>query len=1124
MSVKNIKSKSALFKTPAKEIKEVFKKAGITITKKEWMSLINDNIVRDNNYLENYTHGKLIKSNKKQVNVNKEAVLFLKKMEREAEQEANEIEKKRIEFNKRYTKKILAKVNKDKKKKPIITDTDFNIRYFNIDNESKKHGNIFNFITHLLKNIQNNNKYLLRVNDMFYTLNDQNRFSLIQSIKDKLTSVHVQLNFSDADLIYELENPHTITLKRLKEHNEFGDLYLKRPRGNGAFFKYNHKTQFDLSRYQIYTKNEFDNNIEALDQCLIYALKIGGLEIGLIEKLVLSVKNRNIPKCEIEKLCDIVKIQIIIKYRKPCNKIDLVKYGKTYDRKFNIGLIDEHYFINEKTNMTSFCLNNYELVKDKKECNLLVKINKRDKRQVLDSFDIIELLIKNKDNLLEKISFDNCNISSKNYYDKVSIEITDLNYDEEKNCEQVRNEEVQSKISDKDRLDFIHENQQINYTNVFFDSESNPNDIHEVYLARYTYYNTKTKKIVKEQFIGPYCIKNMLQSITFNCRLIAHNAGYDYRFLVRHLFNVQELNNCGNFIEAKGMYKNFKTKQLIHVQVKDSYKLISSALSTFPKLFNLKAIEKEVMPYKYYTSENIKKRYCKFSDIMNHVKDEDKHRYFDNCIKWKCFNDDYLVDIIKYSSCYCDIDCELLMQGYNIFRQWILKDLFIDIDFVLTSASLAHQYFVNQGCYDGVFKLSGTPQLFIQGSIVGGRVMCANNEKDSIEEKVQDFDAVSLYPSAMKRIEGFLLGKPKIIKNFDYDVIQEYDGYFVDILIKSIDIKRTLPLMSYKDSNGRNWTNDMEGRIIRVDKTTLEDFIEFHGIKFNIIRGYYFDEGFNNKINDVIQFLFSKRLELKDKKNKAEMIYKLIMNSGYGKSITKPVDTVLKIIDKKSDYDKYILQRYNWIKEITEINDEITGLPCKWKIKEVKPINEHFNICHVGSSILSMSKRIMNEVICLAEDNKIDIYYQDTDSMHIKDKDIKVLEMEYILNYDRQLIGKEMGQFHSDFDFKDHDDVYASRSIFLGKKSYIDELKGKNKEGKEETEYHIKMKGIPNKCILHTVKTLGYNTPFELYEDLYKGKAISFDLTCGGEKANFKKHNNYTIETLKIFNRTVKFN
>lgn len=39
-----------------------------------------------------------------------------------------------------------------------------------------------------------------------------------------------------------------------------------------------------------------------------------------------------------------------------------------------------------------------------------------------------------------------------------------------------------------------------------------------------------------------------------------------------------------------------------------------------------------------------------------------------------------------------------------------------------------------------------------------------------------------------------------------------------------------------------------------------------------------------------------------------------------------------------------------------------------------------------------MSKRIMNEVMCLAEDMKINIMYQDTDSMQLDSDKLKDLE------------------------------------------------------------------------------------------------------------------------------------
>ena len=57
----------------------------------------------------------------------------------------------------------------------------------------------------------------------------------------------------------------------------------------------------------------------------------------------------------------------------------------------------------------------------------------------------------------------------------------------------------------------------------------------------------------------------------------------------------------------------------------------------------------------------------------------------------------------------------------------------------------------------------------------------------------------------------------------------------------------------------------------------------------------------------------------------------------------------------------------------------------------------------------------MNRVICLAEDNGIDIFYQDTDSMHLEDNKVKKLAELFFKKYNTQLIGKQMGQFHTDF-------------------------------------------------------------------------------------------------------------
>ena len=612
-------------------------------------------------------------------------------------------------------------------------------------------------------------------------------------------------------------------------------------------------------------------------------------------------------------------------------------------------------------------------------------------------------------------------------------------------------------------------------------------------------------------FTGEYCAFNFLKSLKTHSRLIAHNANYDYRFLIQYLRNINEISRGSRLIGCSGTF--FKIK----VEIKDSYHLISKPLRDFPESFKLCDVVKEVMPYDLYNKENIEKRYLNIQNVLiNYINEKDKEQFLNNITKWKLQDgDDY--DIIMYSIRYCMIDCNILEQGYNKFRTWMLECVNIDIDNKLTIASLAHEYFIKQGCYNGVYQISGVPQIFIQGTVVGGRTMVSENKKISIEEKINDFDAVSLYPSAMERMDGFLKGKPKVIKDHTYDFISKQDGYFVDIIINSVGIKRKFPLMSLKNNDGiRIFTNDMIGKTIRVDKYTLEDLITFHNITFTIVRGYYFNDGFNTKIKDTIRFLFNERLIKKKQGNPIQEVYKLIMNSGYGKSIMKPIDSETKIFDDVKRFKTFLSRNYNWVKEFTYFGDKV-------KVKCIKPINQHYNIAHVGSMILSMSKRIMNEVMCSAEDSNIDLYYQDTDSIHIKDSDISILSSIYRNKYNKDLIGKGLGQFHSDFQMNGCKDIIANNSIFLGKKCYIDRLEGINSKGEKEIDYHIRMKGIPNSVVLYTSKRLGYDNPFDMYKDLYKGKKIEFDLTNDGSKCNFKMNKDYSVETLEVFKRVICF-
>ena len=84
-------------------------------------------------------------------------------------------------------------------------------------------------------------------------------------------------------------------------------------------------------------------------------------------------------------------------------------------------------------------------------------------------------------------------------------------------------------------------------------------------------------------------------------------------------------------------------------------------------------------------------------------------------------------------------------------------------------------------------------------------------------------------------------------------------------------------------------------------------------------------------------------------------------------------------------------------------------------------------------------------------------------------------------------------------------------------------MEGINKNGDKEIGYHIRMKGIPNSTILYECEKQGYLTPYDLYIDLYNGEKISFDLTNGRSKVNFKFNSDYSINSVCNFTRSLQF-
>jgi hypothetical protein len=330
------------------------------------------------------------------------------------------------------------------------------------------------------------------------------------------------------------------------------------------------------------------------------------------------------------------------------------------------------------------------------------------------------------------------------------------------------------------------------------------------------------------------------------------------------------------------------------------------------------------------------------------------------------------------------------------FRQNIFEISKLDILTLNTAASISEAIMFKEGAFDDVVPVTGVARDFIQKCVVGGRVCVSDNEAKVVHGKISDYDGVSLYPSSMNRLKGYVRGTAKGIdqsKLDDQDTLKSFlkdqDMYYARVRITKVKKHYATPLISYINDKGTRCWDDTEavGKIIYMDKIGLEGMQQFHDMEYEIIAGYYHNEGFNPKVCEVIEKLFQERLKMKKKGNPIEQQYKLILNSAYGKTLLKARDIECKYIPNK-DKDQYLKRHYNAIKRCHPCGNDMT------KFIIVKPLIDHENFVHCGVNVLSMSKQIMMEVTSISEDLGYDCYYTDTDSIHVDLEALPKIDLE----------------------------------------------------------------------------------------------------------------------------------
>ena len=908
---------------------------------------------------------------------------------------------------------------------------------------------------------------------------------------------------------------------------------------SGAFWKYINNSGIDLTKYQIFSN--FDK-VNYKDNCFVYAAKQSGLfDANDIESLIDIVKTRDVPLKTVQKISEHFKIPIVVDklYENSKTTVDTRKRFPDSEKCFKLLLFKDHYMIDEPVNASTF------YIKNKEKLDSTFPGMPQEKRQLISRLHEDQIKVKEYNKtptslrLILRTIFDAGLFESiKNMetineigiaYDEKLEEYTDLTYKSELCTRLIDSVELANKIKTKEFTGGVF------FSDFETDVTTNP---HTPYLNVTISQQNKIAIIVNTDETGNNIGSQLISWLPDKSLVYFHNLKYDVCFFI----NSSEQYNI-DIIERSGMVIQVVIRaQNKVITFRDSRALIPTKLANFAGMFNLK-VHKEVMAYQLYTEVNRKRQIIPIQEYYNQLDIENKYKsesdreqlreqLLKNAIRCKSYNEsDKTIDIMKYAQYYCVMDCLVLKQGIEKFDN-DLRSVFIDYEcqypgiynYLSISAvgySLAKLY----GCFDGCYELSGKPQHFIQKCINGGRTMTANNEKLIKSGKLQDFDACALYPSAMSVMPGVAKGIPKIIENFSN--IMDYDDFYVEI-----DIHKLVPKSEHEYEFGLVWKIDENGSKIYgndivdnyyIDKRGLMDLTEFYDVDYTVKRGYYFNEGFNSKISMFITRLYKLRNQYKRDKNPLEQTIKLLLNSIYGKSILKPIDHEVKSISN-SQLDKFIIRHYNYI-------TSMEGNTKRTYVRMIKPINKHFNLPQFGCAVLSWSKHLMNCVMCTAEQNGIKIYYQDTDSMHLDEENVDRLAMLFEQKYDKKLIGKQLTQFHNDFDAISDEqqiqeyaathpgfiyNVWSNKLIALGKKSYLDLLE----DNIGNTGYHIRLKGIPNQCILNYCTDNGI-TVEELYMKLYNGETIEFDLLNG--TPGFQKTTTFEQTTRDVFKRRVQF-
>lgn len=410
--------------------------------------------------------------------------------------------------------------------------------------------------------------------------------------------------------------------------------------------------------------------------------------------------------------------------------------------------------------------------------------------------------------------------------------------------------------------------------------------------------------------------------------------------------------------------------------------------------------------------------------------------------------------------------------------------------------------------------------------------------KEMFRLTIQDFDARSLYPTAMSR--SFIpLGTPVLVDYRKHPMSHKcLIGAAIDrsaptdamYLITNIryGVPLAMPSNCWKQEKPEprcRWTNKVPEDTIQLRKLTdLYTMIETQNASFFVLGGLEWRHGKATEIQEFMKktYEFRRLNHSGGFDHPIQEAAKLVMNSFYGKNVTKMRDyqeiffpkVMWKFNEEKQEFYQvngadnlmnYLKHNWRDIKQVISVGGSFV-------VKVKAEDNSAYDV-NFGCEVLAGARALICRVSAAIEKiTKQPPLYTDTDSLHVYGWQIEAIAGWFEKKFHIPMIGGELGQFHPDFEpqgFKPGEKFMGS--VFfcgVGKKMYIDEIVG----DQGSTYFHKRAKGIRAEWLSK-----------EEYIDLFNGQIIEKDCDkLGGVNIRAHDGSNFTVRLIKKVKATAE--